>query len=255
MNIWTSDIEMSQLLFCNMTNSKWVNMGVASKVYWTANEAVLDQQPSYRVAKARLVGLHDGSAGEELQKPPGDGKGGSVHRWWMSWDGWMLGWINGDVGINGLDISPTYKWLVYWGYNYPLTIICSTWLIATTYAPRVGGSENPADFPKTQQTLWTVRKPFSKIPSLWMNLGLQIPKYVYIYIFIHTCTVASVDGRDGSQSHFTWLLNGDCPWYAVSQHVRKKWWTPIQSILYIHFDNPILAMEHPSWMKMYCSLD
>ena len=87
-------------------------MGVASKVYWTTNEAVLNQ-PSYRVEKARLVGLHDGSAGEELQKPLGD------EGWQSTVDGcpvgWKLGWINGDVRINGLVISPTYKWGINWG--------------------------------------------------------------------------------------------------------------------------------------------
>ena len=178
---------MSQLLFCNMTNSKWVHMGVASKVYWTTNEGVLDQQPSFPSCEGPLGWPTWWFCWWRASKAPWVTKGGwlAKHHWWMSWDGWMLGWINGDVRINGLVISPTYKWSVYWGYNYPLTIICSTWLIATTYIPRVGGSENPADFPKTQQTLWTVRKPFSKIASLWMKLGLQIPKYVYIYISIY----------------------------------------------------------------------
>ena len=96
MNIWYWDVSTFIL---QHDNSKWVNMGVASKVYWTTNEAVLNQ-PSYRVEKARLVGLHDGSAGEELQKPLGD------EGWQSTVDGcpvgWKLGWINGDVRINGV---------------------------------------------------------------------------------------------------------------------------------------------------------
>ena len=91
-----------------------VNMGVASKVYWTTNEAVLGYNRVTELGRPVWLAYMMVLLVKSF-KSPWVTKGG----WQSTVDGcpvgWKLGWINGDVRINGLVISPTYKWGINWG--------------------------------------------------------------------------------------------------------------------------------------------
>ena len=74
------------------------------------------------IASHQLTQFKRSDAGTVVRLPGCQTKQSRLDTWWM------LGWMNGDVRINGLVISPTYKWGINWAEITHLHPGKLTWL-------------------------------------------------------------------------------------------------------------------------------